>query len=200
MTASLCKRKSERVGCREPVLHCQSISGVLVLIMCTSRQAKACQNMPQHAKTCQNMPQHANATKHAEKPNKRSKTAQWFHSRFGWRNPAPKHSDTTRGVLKDLILTHPRMDEKVLVLTQAAEISSRPFVLQSTAPDPSQRDKTRSLSLRLSCVRGRLSISDTGASPVQTKVGLTQSSKSSRHRQSSSAPLLVSFSCRAARR
>ena len=26
---------------------------------------------------------------------------------------APKHSDTTKGVLKDLILTHPRMDEKV---------------------------------------------------------------------------------------
>ena len=151
--------------------------------MCTSRQTKACQNMPHHAKTCQNMPQHANATKHAEKPNKRSKPAQWFHSL------APKHSDTTKGVLKDLILTHSRMDEKVLVLTQAAEISSRPFVLQSTAPDPSQRDKTRSLSLRLSCVRGRLSISDTGASPVQTKVGLTQSTRSSKHRQSNSAPL-----------
>ena len=45
--------------------------------MCTSRQTKACQNMPHHAKTCQNMPQHANATKHAEKPNKR-----YLHSGF----------------------------------------------------------------------------------------------------------------------
>ena len=150
------------------------------------KHATSCQNMPKHAKTCHNMPMLQNMQKNLT-------SVQNLHSGFTvalvGETLAPKHSDTTQGVLKDLILTHPRMDEKVLVLTQAAEISSRPFVLQSTAPDPSQRDKTRSLSLRLSCVRGRLSISDTGASPVQTKVGLTQSTRSSRHRQSNSAPL-----------
>ena len=157
--------------------------------MCTSRQTKACQNMPHHAKTCQNMPQHANATKHAEKPNKRSKPAQWFHSRFGWKDPGTKtlghHKRSPQGSHtytpphgREGFGPHPSCRDFFKTLRAAVN-----------STDPSQRDKTRSLSLRLYCVRGRLSISDTGTSPVQTKVGLTQSTRSSRHRQSNSAPL-----------
>ena len=204
------RRAKARVGgnsckafkaCSEQHALLQGCSKASLAYLCSScahqgkpKHAKTCHIMPKHAKTCHNMPMLQNMQKNLT-------SVQNLHSGFTvalvGETLAPKHSDTTKGVLKDLILTHPRMDEKVLVLTQAAEISSRPFVLQTTAPDPSQRDKTRSLSPRLSAFL-ILCISCTNKGWFDTKYQVFKTP--SKQQRSTRHLLLVSFSCRAARR